>query len=431
MRAPLVSGRKSKQFNVKDYIRDAVEHNHWITTTVESREGYPKIMRYDLKKLVRFSAIFTMFSKGTVFTMDATALINVLLTVLISAISCALTFHYTGNDTLELRALNTGPLKELSAQIGNLVPFCLALYLSLVLSRWWTLRVSGLGKVFDALSNLCMIIACELHEDKWEAVRQQVAKFGLASIELIVQAARGRADLDFLVEEDLLNEREAESLLGQEELWERPMICWAWILRICLSALDYGHTPSPRTAAVMAQCVGAREGMATMNTYLDTQLPFGYVHLITLLVNLQNFTMAVKTGIIVAQAWSGRTWFVVAQQVLTLVVVVFLYQGILQISFVIADPFGDDILDFPIRGFTNYIATTVDAMFEAQADCPVVAQDGTLFRPRPREDVVASVDGACETDASWAHLRQQRDRPRQESSASSREVQSNRCCGIG
>merc|ERR1740139_333968 len=113
------------------------------------------------------------------------------------------------------------------------------------------------------------------------------------------------------------------------------MICWAWILRICLSAMDYDHTPPPRTAAVMGQCVMAREGMAVMNTYLDTQLPFGYVHLITLLVNVQNIVMAVKSGIVFAQAWSLSHSFDMAQQLISLVVIVMLYQGILQITLLV------------------------------------------------------------------------------------------------
>merc|ERR1719491_1849152 len=104
------------------------------------------------------------------------------------------------------------------------------------------------------------------------------------------------------------------------------MICWAWILRICLSAMDYNHSPHSRSARVMSQCVMAREGMAVMNMYLDTQLPFGYVHLITLLVNIQNMMMGVKGGIVFAQALASGMVFLMFEQFLTLVIVVFLYQ---------------------------------------------------------------------------------------------------------
>jgi len=391
-------------FSVKTHIDEVQEEKQWMTTTVLSRdygEGkFEKIMRYDLKKLVRYSAFFTILSKGTVFTMDRTAIVNVLITCGVFVASCLATFLLTLGQEGKLEELDTQPLKDLSTSINALVPFVLALYLALTIKRWWALRVHSLGSIFDALTNVCMMISCELHESKWEAVRTQVAKFGLASIELLVQAARHKpkdvsdealqhcANLKALVQEGLLTTDEGEALRRQD-VWERPMMCWAWILRICLSAMDYNHTPHSRSSQVMRQCVMAREGMAVMNMYLDTQLPFGYVHLITLLVNVQNMMMGVKGGIVFAQALSAGMVFLMIEQVLTLVIIVFLYQGMLQISYVIADPFGDDILDFPIRGFMKYVATTVDAMFEAQADCPVVAQDGTLRPPKNRRKLSA------------------------------------------
>merc|ERR1712032_655149 len=146
--------------------------------------------------------------------------------------------------------------------------------------------------------------------------------------------------------------------------------------------MDYNRTAAPRTSEVMKRCLAAKDGMMVMNMYLDTPLPFGYVHLITLLVNVQNLVMALKSGFVFAQAYAMGDHFVMVQQVVTLGVVVCLYQGILQIACVTANPFGDSILSFPIVGYMNYMAHTVDAMFGAQAECPVVAENGRLHHPR-------------------------------------------------
>jgi len=375
------TGTASVTFNVKDHIGGAEERLNWMSTTVESREGHEKILRYDLKKMVQWTAVATLFCKGTCVTMDCKAFINVFIMLLIGIFIC-LAMLLTSSDNHEyLKNLDTAPLKDLAWQINALVPFCLALYLSLSLTRWWAMRDQGLGKVFDALTSVSMLVSCELHEEKWHSVRNQIAKFGMASVELIVQAARNRPDLDLLVDMDCLNRDEANSLERLPITWERPIICWAWILRICMSAMDYAKTPAPRTAMVMRECLAAKEGMTTMNMYLDTQLPFGYVHLMTLLVNLQNMVMTLKAGILFAQAYALGNTNLMVQQCISCLVIVLLYQGILQISYVIADPFGDDIINFPIRGYMNYIAAVVDATFEAQAECPVVAENGKLHRP--------------------------------------------------
>lgn len=382
---------ESTIFNVKAHIDAAEEKQNWMSTTVESHEGYEKILRYDLKKLVQWTAVATLFCKGTCVTMDCKAFINVFIMILLGVLVCLVMIsvsHSYGNDHSYLKQLDTDPLKDLAWQINALVPFCLALYLSLSLTRWWALRDQGLGKVFDALTSVSMLVSCELHEDKWSSVRNQIAKFGIASVELIVQAARRRERLELLVQMDCLTEWQRDALQRLDILWERPIVCWAWILRICMSAMDYAKTPAPRTAMVMKECLVAKEGMTTMNMYLDTQLPFGYVHLMTLLVNLQNLVMALKAGILFAHAYALDKPNLMVQQCISCLVIVLLYQGILQISYVIADPFGDDVINFPIRGYMNYIAAVVDATFEAQAECPVVAENGKLHRPDPPREQV-------------------------------------------
>merc|ERR1719401_1016623 len=115
------------------------------------------------------------------------------------------------------------------------------------------------------------------------------------------------------------------------------MVCWAWILRICMSSLDYNRTPAPRTSEVMKRCLAAKDGMLYMNMHFDTPLPFWYVHLISLLVNVQNLVMALKSGIIFAQAFALKDYFAMAQSFVSLTVLVGLYQGILKLTCVLAE----------------------------------------------------------------------------------------------
>jgi len=373
------------KFNLKDLIEKIEIEDGWVTTKVKGAEDNCKILRYDMKKLVKWSAILTSLSSGTVFTMDTTALMNVVLMFGIASFACIVTVLAHIDNWEALQKLDTDPLETLAAQITAFVPFVLALYVSLTLSRWWALRTAALGKVFDAFANISMIISCELYDKKWLELRTQVAKYGFASVQLLMQAARMKENLKTLTDGDMLTPIEVNAISQLTDLWQRPMILWAWIMRVCVSAMDHNKSPAPRTSAVMAECVQAREGMATINTYLDTQLPFAYVHLITLLVNVQNIVVSVKGGIIFATSCPGRNYFVMVQQIVTVSLVCFIYQALLQISYMILDPFGDDVLDFPIKAYGAYLAATVDAMMEAQPECPVVAEDGTLHRPRAKK----------------------------------------------
>jgi len=245
--------------------------------------------------------------------------------------------------------------------------------------------VAALGKVFDSFANVSMLVSCELSDKKWIELRNQVAKYGIASIELMVQAAREKTDMQPLLDMDVLSSPEVEAVLKKTYMWQRPMMMWAWIMRICLGSLDHNKSPPPVAAQVIKHCLNAREGMSTINAHLDTQLPFAYVHLITLLVNVQNLVFAILSGITIAKAYANGNKTVILQQVVSCVLVTFIYQALLQITYVVLDPFGDDVLDFPIKAYTTFIATMVDAIFEAQQPCPVVAEDGTLKRPRPRK----------------------------------------------
>jgi len=281
----------------------------------------------------------------------------------------------------DLELMDLSPLENLVAQVSAFVPFFLSLFVSLTLSRWWALRVTALGQIFDSLSNTCMIVACELTGRKWKEVRTGVLKYGMASVELLIQAAREVEDIESLVELDLLTESEAAFMREYELAWQRPMVVWSWIMRVVTNAMDHDKTPVQTRQAMMDQCMNARDGMANINLHLDTQLPFAYVHLITLLVNVQNILMAFKAGLVFAAAVPKCAYFVMIQQVLSTAIVVVLYQALLTISYMIMDPFGDDVLDFPIGTYKVYVASITEALMGASRGCPSVASDGQLCRP--------------------------------------------------
>merc|ERR1712113_1326925 len=156
-------------------------------------------------------------------------------------------------------------------------------------------------------------------------------------------------------------------------------------MKICLNALDHNRSIAPLSNHVMNECIKAREGMALINSHLDTQLPFAYVHLICFLVNLQNVVYAIVSGMQCSVSYAKGDSRSIIMQVISCMLIGIIYQAIFGITYVILDPFGDDVLDFPQPAFKAYNATLVDAVLKAQQPCPVVVQDGRLSQPRPRK----------------------------------------------
>merc|ERR1719160_391738 len=57
------------------------------------------------------------------------------------------------------------------------------------------------------------------------------------------------------------------------------------------------------------------------------------------------------------------------------VLVCTIYQGLLCISYIVADPFGDDLLDFPVVAYTEYLSWSFAAVERAATTCPALTGD--------------------------------------------------------
>jgi hypothetical protein len=118
----------------------------------------------------------------------------------------------------------------------------------------------------------------------------------------------------------------------------------------------------------------ARNAIETVFTYLETQLPFAYAHLINLLVNLNNMIICIKCGLNFSKANKNYDLQVMFTEALYLIVVPFVYQGLLTISSIIADPFGTDMLDLPIEVFCEHVHKSCIAMELTAQCCPALSQ---------------------------------------------------------
>merc|ERR1719387_2747534 len=229
------------------------------------------------------------------------------------------------------------------------------------------------------MSNVCLQISTCLPGSRYESLRETVLRYGLACTQLMVQAARKELNLDHLVEEEVLTPEEQEHL-NRCNPYQRAMVMWSWILRLAYLGWKDADLFPPSLSPIILQCMKARDGIETVHTYQDTQLPFAYVHLITLLVNINNTIVAVKCGVVAAVniriivdgSGESAQWWALINEFLTWFIVPVIYHGLLAISYVIHDPFGEDVLDLPIAAYSKYAFDSCRTMYDAMP-CPAEA----------------------------------------------------------
>jgi len=85
---------------------------------------------------------------------------------------------------------------------------------------------------------------------------------------------------------------------------------------------------------------------------------------------VNNIIVAIKCSVVFIVAFGRSDFLTMAYQLLMLLLVPVLYHGLLSISYVIQDPFGEDMLDFPIAAFVEYVAQCADAGIIAQEIFP-------------------------------------------------------------
>lgn len=352
--------------------------------------GIPKLLMYDLEKLCRWGGLFTCLVKGTVLTVDSGLLRLILMQLCTCGAICAMAVLVM---PIDISTVNPEGLSELTNYLNKFVPFVLGLYLALTISRWWALRVSALGTLFDSVANTVQIVACQLNADTQCHVRAAVARWGMTSILLVVRAAREQTKIDDLVAKGVLTKDE-EIILRDISPYGKAMSLWSWIMRICQENFKDAAGPPPHSIQLLQIfkiCLAARDGIQTINTYLQTQVPFSYVHLISLLVFLNNGILCMNCSAEVLVAIWGSDephWMRAFFQVVKLVLIPVLYQGLLGISYLILDPFGEDLLDFPMAAYTKYTSEACNAAFLAQHNCqsgPAPATPKPSPQPAPKE----------------------------------------------
>mmetsp|Transcript_17716 Transcript_17716/g.39047 ORF Transcript_17716/g.39047 Transcript_17716/m.39047 type:complete len:471 (+) Transcript_17716:99-1511(+) len=356
----------------------------WIATWAYGMSGKAKLLRYDLTKLIRYGAYASATSRGTIFTMDANMIKEVIMWYIVGGIITVAVSFLQDMEEMDIKGID-----ELSKYLNQCVPFVLALYISLAIQRWWALRTEALAPLFNATSNVLMQLSALFPAEEFAEVKDKTMRYCMASIMLMIKACRtsdSHIKCDDMVQRNYLTPGEG-MLLDGTPAKQIPMVLWCWILRLCTELIkdfvNRGGDWLPYEE-FQRECCEARNGVQAIHTYLTTQLPFAYVHLITFIVNTNNIVVCVKCALKFSKAFAQGNAIGMVSEGVFLFIVPLLYQGLLVVTYIIHDPFGEDMLDFPVLAYQDYVASTCKSMMDAGSNCPAASH---LFPDSPLSSV--------------------------------------------
>lgn len=357
--------------NLKHY------HEHVALGADEGGEG--QIGWYDPAKITHASTLLRLFAKGSLFV--SRRVWNQVAGYICMWLLLTLFFCWVMK---EASRLDESALVTISNYLNAFMPFFFAMYLSAVFDRWWGIRTSGLGAMWDAVDDLGMIISTSLigDKEKFETHRKAQLRYGMLAQALIFQTARKEEDLPALVKAGLLTESEKEAL--EKNPGDKTQNCWVWILDLWADLLKQQAVSETVHQSVLQYCVEGRRAVSTTFTYISCQVPYGWVHLITVMVNITVIVLVMKCSIVSAKTFSkmahSPTPCTVRQegiqcnssfkseielvcQFLELIMVPLIFIGFLEFTNEMCNPFGTGDQDFPRLQYMTGMRTENEGFF--------------------------------------------------------------------
>lgn len=392
-----------------------------VTTISIGASGAEKIMSYDASKLLSRGPLLTIFCKGTVFTLGVDVYEG-LLQYLVACAGCAATIYFleVGPDEVKSDVVKDmiGNVTRVGVQLQKLTPFIFGLFLALSVNRWWEMRVKSLGYLMDSIIANMNILCNYVYRTKKTHAEQaplekdlsRILKYGVCGIQCVAMQKRGIQTTEWMVKSGLMEEAEADVLSHYKN---RAVGCWVWIEAVGETVLERCGVAPPNKVPFQAECTAAVKSVSRLLCYSETQLPVPYVHLIVLLVFLNNLVMSCAIGLRIGKALSetqchhvedcttkitAEAWLSVAMGVLHQLLIPPIFQALAEICFLVADPLGDDIVDFPIASFQSRVYNECKATMFATKDYwsfrrkekALAAADREAQRPQPQPQPAAA-----------------------------------------
>lgn len=312
-----------------------------------------KVIGYNTAKLNGFRSLW--FMKDSIF-LSAYLWWNLLGYVLMCGFCAGMVLAnrksgYTFGRIADKENIET--LEHISGYFSFVVAILLGMCVSTAATRWWAMRNDCLGDLWSAISDINLLLATRFRSQRDRAMKEKILRLCLLSHRLLYAKARGNegpASMQGIIDCGLMTPDEAASLKDETG---KAQIVWVWISTIFVEMKKSGKFDHWLLGKLETSCSRATNAIIKSFTYIHTQIPFNYVHLLVTNVILSNALLVMKCGFVIGaeEMLTSSNHFLFAAQLLEVVIVPFMYHAILGLVSELENPFGTDEVDFPCLSY--------------------------------------------------------------------------------
>jgi hypothetical protein len=292
------------------------------------------VLSYDPSHLTSLGAMFQI--SGTVF--DVSQIWTNLFFIFMTMICVALVvFRYVRNP----HNISTRTITVIVQTLSTLIGFGLGMFLKKALNRWW-ITVTQIQELFDVIMKINLMGSSFMMTDEQQLT---LARLGALSVYLLDIGLSRPTEEEWLERMETLEQKgllmpNERAFLAQVSSIERPYFVWTFIihavkpLRKTMDCFSYDR--------YVELIQDGMKSVTEIQTSLNFQFPYVYMHMLTFMVNVANSLSALGTGVtlgvLFAREREKHNQFVfpdvnrIQNEVLLLMVQSFFYQSFLSIG---------------------------------------------------------------------------------------------------
>jgi len=374
------SSRLSARF-CRSYTIDNIEAQKIKEEAIQHFEGVSAT--YDLSTLITWRVFGVL--DGTVLQCR-TLWIETATTAVLYWLVFGILYNYRF-DGFSLMVGKESTIRAFIAMFSTLIGLLLSFYTALNLGRWWSMRM-GVQNIEEGCKQLVMLVSQGCSDD--QVLLETISRYGRASLFMIFAASQntqdGPAPRIKAVNAGLLLEEEAAKLelLNPHMPFVHAETVWVWLANVVTRLHDQGLTKgAPHYCSLLGAVEKGRMGVAQIQSYLETPIPLGYVHLLCLMVKLHNFILTILMALACVMLAGGQKGLQPVGMFRTsfrAFFMPFLYNAILILNQEVSDPFGGDAGDFSWTGMHMNIKMSALSYAQAGKHLPLWVTDHD-FKP--------------------------------------------------
>ena len=244
--------------------------------------------------------------------------------------------------------------------LTTLGAFVVSIFLSLTLDRWMLIR-QAISALISASNNLVMMSSVYMKQPE---IAVLINRHAIAAQALVYYQAMGRPEgMSDLVQQGLLTAHDRRKLL-RSEFPSKYVLVLQWCSALVLKAYGNGTLAGNGWTINLLQSTinDMRGSAARIFTIVNTQVPYAYVHIVTVVCKVHVLLVALWSGTIVGDGIQSGSVSSIAVGIMVCIVNTGIFEGLLEVHTQLYQPFGPHLWQFPTDEYVSQTRATGRAL---------------------------------------------------------------------